>query len=188
MPAVEGGGAAPTAQVVHGVLLSCYGLGVLISGSSGSGKSRLAWQLIQRGHALICDDAPLLKPVRCNDQLQLWGYCDPLLHSFLHVRGLGLINVQTQLGQQAIRSQQRLDLVLRLINTAPASEQASPTLLEPTQYTCQLCAVTLPELRLPATMAITALADDAETLIRIILQQKQNPAELPQRLEQVLCA
>jgi serine kinase of HPr protein (carbohydrate metabolism regulator) len=190
MLATTGNGSTPAPPIVrsvHGVLLACYGLGVLLIGASGCGKSRLAWQLLQRGHALICDDAPLLSR---DAQGRLWGHCDPLLRGVLHVRGLGALDIPTLLGSWAVREQQRLDWVLRLISAESAPQSADQVALEPTRYICQLNGVALPELRLAANTA--ALADNAEALLRTelqyaVLQHDGHPRpQLQQRLQRAL--
>lgn len=98
------------AQVLHGVFIEVMGIGVLLSGDSGIGKSELALELISRGHALIADDAPIFRP----HEGQLLGYCPPLLQDYLEIRGLGLLNIRAMFGETAIRTEMPLDLVIQL--------------------------------------------------------------------------
>lgn len=106
--------AAPdTAATVtlHGVFLSILGLGVLLQGVSGVGKSELALDLIARGHCLVADDAVELTR-RAADTLV--GASNPLLFGFMEARGLGVLDVARTHGPQAVKAAERLDLVIRL--------------------------------------------------------------------------
>ena len=95
----------------HGVFLAVSGSGVLLRGPSGIGKSALALELIDRGHQLVADDSP---EFRLNDKGQVIGYCPGLLQDFLHVRGLGILNIRRLFGDQAISKQQLLALIIHL--------------------------------------------------------------------------
>jgi HPr kinase/phosphorylase len=97
--------------VVHGELLEVFGLGVLITGGSGIGKSELALELISRGHRLIADDTPNLTRV-APDVLE--GTCPPTLCDLLEVRGLGILNVRRMFGDSAIKRNKRVRLILHL--------------------------------------------------------------------------
>ncbi|MDH5180613.1 MAG: HPr(Ser) kinase/phosphatase [Gammaproteobacteria bacterium] len=95
----------------HGVFMEVMGLGVLISGASGIGKSELALELLSRGHRLIADDAPEF--FRAGPEI-IHGRCPPALHGFLEVRGLGILNVRAMFGETAILNSKRLRLVIRM--------------------------------------------------------------------------
>ena len=113
----------PPAATLHGVFLEIYGLGVLLAGGSGAGKSEIALDLISRGHRLIADDAvEIAQPARG----VVLGRCPELLRDFLEVRGLGVINIRRLYGDAAIADVQRLDLVIHLDNRpdAPMDEAA----------------------------------------------------------------
>lgn len=95
---------------LHGVLLRVLGIGVLLTGVSGVGKSELALELLSRGHQLIADDA-----VEFNRSgAQIVGRCPPLLYGFLEARNLGILNVHRMFGPRCLRQQQRLNLVIEL--------------------------------------------------------------------------
>lgn len=87
---------APT-TTMHGVLVDIYGVGVLITGSSGIGKSETALELVKRGHRLVADDAVEIRQAEEND---LVGHAPELIRYLLEIRGLGIINVMTLLGRE----------------------------------------------------------------------------------------
>jgi HPr kinase/phosphorylase len=99
--------------VVHGVFMRIFSTGVLITGNSGLGKSELALDLIDRGHALIADDAPLFLKDPTNPQKRI-GRSDPKLYGWLAIRGLGLLNVPVLFGTKAVQNTQPLDLIIAL--------------------------------------------------------------------------
>jgi HPr kinase/phosphorylase len=86
-------------------------MGVLITGTSGVGKSELALELISRGSGLIADDVVELYRI-APDTLE--GRCPPLLRDFLEVRGLGILNVRTIFGEAALRPRKNLRLIVHL--------------------------------------------------------------------------
>lgn len=96
---------------VHGVLLDIYGLGVLLIGGSGVGKSESALDLLARGHSLVADDRVTIKRYPNGD---LVGFCDVPLRHHMEVRGLGIINVQDLFGLAAVRERKSIDLVIEL--------------------------------------------------------------------------
>ncbi len=98
--------------VVHGELLEVFGMGVLITGGSGIGKSELALELISRGHRLIADDTPNLTRVAPN---VLEGTCPPTLNDLLEVRGLGILNIRRMFGDSAIKRNKRVRLIVDLV-------------------------------------------------------------------------
>lgn len=101
---------APT-TAVHGVLVDVYGVGVLIIGKSGVGKSETALELVKRGHRLIADDCV---EIRQEDIGTLVGTSPELIEHMLEIRGLGIINVMTLFGAGAVRSFKRISLVINL--------------------------------------------------------------------------
>jgi HPr kinase/phosphorylase len=95
----------------HGVLMDVLGLGVLITGESGVGKSELGLELISRGHGLVADDVVEISRIAVNT---LEGRCPPMLMDFLEVRGLGLLNIRTIFGETAVRRKMKLRLIAHL--------------------------------------------------------------------------
>ena len=95
----------------HGVLMDVLGLGVLITGDSGVGKSELGLELISRGHGLVADDVVEISRLAPNT---LEGRCPPVLKDFLEVRGLGLLDVRTIFGETAVRPKMKLKLIAQL--------------------------------------------------------------------------
>ena len=105
---------------VHGVLMDVLGMGVLISGDSGLGKSELALELISRGHGLVADDVVEIDRIGPNS---LEGRCPPLLQGLLEVRGLGLIDIKTVFGETAVRRKMRLKLIVHLVRRSTMEDQ-----------------------------------------------------------------
>ncbi|MEC2055524.1 HPr kinase/phosphorylase [Peribacillus psychrosaccharolyticus] len=101
---------APT-TAVHGVLVDIYGVGVMITGKSGVGKSETALELVKRGHRLVADDCV---EIRQEDQDTLVGNAPELIEHLLEIRGLGIINVMTLFGAGAVRSNKKISLVINL--------------------------------------------------------------------------
>jgi HPr kinase/phosphorylase len=98
-------------EMVHGVLVDILGLGVLIMGESGIGKSECALDLVVRGHRLIADDTV---EVRCRAQAELIGTCPGITRHHIEIRGLGLINVTDLFGVSATRASKRIELMVKL--------------------------------------------------------------------------
>jgi HPr kinase/phosphorylase len=98
-------------EMRHGVLLDILGLGVLLTGESGIGKSECALDLVGRGHRLVADDTV---EVRCRGGAVLIGTCPELTRHHVEVRGLGLINVVDLFGVASTRSSKRVELVVHL--------------------------------------------------------------------------
>lgn len=96
---------------LHGVFMDILGLGVLITGDSGAGKSELGLELISRGHGLVADDVVEISRI---SPTTLEGRCPELLRDFLEVRGLGLLNIRTIFGETACRRKMTLKLIVHL--------------------------------------------------------------------------
>lgn len=101
---------APT-TAMHGVLVDVYGLGVLITGQSGVGKSETALELVKRGHRLVADDSVEI----CQDEEgSLMGSSPELIEHLLEIRGVGIINVMTLFGAGSVLRQKRISMIMHL--------------------------------------------------------------------------
>ncbi|MDF2947687.1 MAG: HPr kinase/phosphorylase [Bacillales bacterium] len=106
---------APT-TAVHGVLIDIYGVGVLITGQSGVGKSETALELVKRGHRLVADDCV---EIHQEEDDKLVGHAPELIAHLLEIRGLGIINVMTLFGAGAVRTYKQISLIINLENWDP---------------------------------------------------------------------
>jgi HPr kinase/phosphorylase len=113
---------------LHGVFLDVLGVGVMITGDSGVGKSELALELISRGSGLIADDVIELYRIAPET---LEGRCPPLLRDFLEVRGLGVLNIRTIFGEAALRPRKNLKLIVRLERPAGDAQSVERLPLKP---------------------------------------------------------
>ena len=96
---------------IHGVLVDVYGVGVLITGESGIGKSEAALELIKRGHRLVSDDVVEIR--RVSDDT-LVGTAPDITRHFIELRGIGIVDVKTLFSVLSVRETQNIDLVIRL--------------------------------------------------------------------------
>ena len=99
-------------MTIHGVLVEVYGIGVLITGDSGVGKSETALELIERGHRLISDDTVKLKSI--SDAFLVGSGENPMLAHHMEIRGLGIINITNLFGVGAIREKKQIQLAVEL--------------------------------------------------------------------------
>ncbi|GEL05316.1 HPr(Ser) kinase/phosphatase [Rummeliibacillus sp. G93] len=95
---------------MHGVLVDIYGIGVLLTGKSGVGKSETALELIKKGHRLVADDCVEIR----QEGESLIGSAPPLINHLLEIRGLGIIDIMTLFGASAVRKHKRISLVVDL--------------------------------------------------------------------------
>ena len=99
-----------TQTIVHGSMVDVYGIGILIAGKSGIGKSEVALDLIERGHRLVSDDVVILT----KKQNVLMASATEMNKHFMEIRGLGIIDIMSMFGIRAVRYQKRLEVVLEL--------------------------------------------------------------------------
>ena len=156
------------AALVHGDLLEVLGLGVLITGASGTGKSELALELISRGHRLIADDAPELCRI-AGDIIE--GRCPPHLQGFLEVRGLGILNIRRLFGDSAITLNKPVQLIIHLVRAGEAGG-ADEFRLQGTRGYRRILDVPIPEISLPIAPGRN-LAVLVECAVRDYLQRLQ---------------
>jgi HPr kinase/phosphorylase len=127
---------------LHGVLMELYGLGVLLLGESGIGKSECALDLITRGHRLVADDTVQVK--RIGDKLE--GTSPEIIQGHLEIRGLGIINVKDLFGVSAVSSSQDIELCIHL---QPWNKSEEIERLGVDTYTQEIFGVEVPKVVLP---------------------------------------
>ncbi len=130
-------------EIVHGVLLDILGLGVLIAGESGIGKSECALDLVVRGHRLVADDTV---EVRRRGETVVIGTCPEPTRNHMEIRGLGVINVHDLFGVASTRSSKRVELVVQLERWDPSREYDRLGLDEPVY---ELLGLKIPLIRMP---------------------------------------
>jgi len=128
---------------VHGVLLDIYGVGVLITGHSGIGKSETALELVKRGHRLVADDSV---EIRQEDFENLIGTAPNLIEHLLEIRGLGIINVMTLFGAGSVRRFKKINMIIHLEEWDETKQYNRLGLEEETE---QIMDVTLPKATVP---------------------------------------
>jgi HPr kinase/phosphorylase len=129
---------------LHGSLVDVYGVGLLLQGKAGIGKSEVALDLVERGHRLVADD--VVVATRKNDIVM--GAGTDLVQHFMEIRGLGLIDVRAMFGIRAIRFQKRIELVVNLQLWEPDTDYTRVDMIDEHQ---DVLSVELPLVRLPVT-------------------------------------
>ena len=130
---------------LHGVLVDVYGIGVLLLGESGTGKSECALDLVSRGHRLVADD---VVEIWQDNAGTVTGRGPARIRHHMEIRGLGIINIQDLFGIAAIRERKRVELVIRLEAWQPDTEYDRLGL---TEHTHPLLGVEIPMLRIPVS-------------------------------------
>ena len=102
----------------HGVLMEVFGVGMLLTGKSGVGKSETAMELIKRGHRLIADDSVIIKEI----VNELHGTAPEIIRYFMELRGIGIINVKNMYGSGAVLNEKKIELVIQLENWQQGKE------------------------------------------------------------------
>ena len=128
---------------VHGVLMDIYGMGVLIQGDSGIGKSETGLELVKRGHRLVADDRV---DVFARDEMTLWGEPAEILRHLLEIRGVGLIDVMSLYGASAVKDSSQVHIAVYLENYT--KEQTYDRLGNNAEE-IEFCGVTIPRIRIP---------------------------------------
>lgn len=133
---------APVTQV-HGTLMEVHGVGVLIMGKAGVGKSECALGLVERGHIVVCDD---VITVRVTEGCHLTGFANEQLGHHMEIRGIGIINIQSLYGVKSIRMWKHIDFVVTLEEW---QEGAHYDRLGMEQEMKKILGVKLPNVRIP---------------------------------------
>ena len=128
---------------VHGVLMDIYGMGVLIQGDSGIGKSETGLELVKRGHRLVADDRV---DVFARDEMTLWGVPAAILRHLLEIRGVGIIDVMSLYGASAVKDSSQVQIAVYLENYT--KEQTYDRLGNNAEE-IEFCGVTIPRIRIP---------------------------------------
>jgi HPr kinase/phosphorylase len=165
---------------VHGVLIDVYGVGVLITGSSGVGKSECALDLIVRGHRLVADD---VVDIRCRAGEILMGRGPELIRHHMELRGLGILNIEHLFGAASVRDRKRVEIVVMLEQW---NDDVEYDRLGLDQTTHDILGVALPFIRLPVASGRN-LSILIEVAVRnhILKLTGFNPAEeLTRRLQE----
>ena len=180
--------------MLHGSMVDVYGIGILISGKSGIGKSEVALDLVERGHRLVSDDAVIL--TKKNNVLMTSA--TEMNKHFMEIRGLGIIDIMSMFGVRAIRYQKRLEVVLELSLWDEESQDIERTGLN--RDTTPIMGVNIPLIKLPITPGknITVIAeviamnyllrhygyDPAEAFqqkVKKHIAEKKKPSAMPRR-------
>ena len=104
---------------LHGVLMDVFGVGILLLGKSGIGKSEIALDLVMRGHRLVADD---IVDVTRRKQGVVYGAGNPIIKHHMEIRGLGIINIKDLFGIAAVRDRKKIELVIELVEWDPGRE------------------------------------------------------------------
>lgn len=165
---------------LHGVLVDVLGVGVLITGKSGVGKSECALDLVLRGHRLVSDD---IVKVRFKMPAVLFGEGSDLLHYHMEIRGLGIINIKHLFGVAAVRERKKIDLVIELVEWQDGLEYDRLGLEE---RTYDLMGVSLPLQTIPVRPGrnITTIVEVAARNQLLKEMGYHSAAEFEDRLEQ----
>lgn len=128
---------------VHGVLMDIYGMGVLIQGDSGIGKSETALELVKRGHRLVADDRV---DIYARDEMTLWGEPAEILRHLLEIRGVGIIDIMSLYGASAVKdsSQVQLNVYLENYDTSKQFDRLGNAAEE-----FEIDSVSIPRIRIP---------------------------------------
>lgn len=167
-------GSLADAVTLHGVFMEILGIGVLLTGKSGVGKSELALELINRNHRLVADDAPEFRRI-APDTLN--GSCPTGLSGFLEVRGIGVVNIRAMFGDSAIKPNKNLRLVIHLQHMTD-QELAGIDRLRGSRQQRTILEVDVPQVTVPVAPGHN-LAVLAEVAVRnhVLLFKGYNAAE-----------
>ena len=132
-------------QTIHGSLVDVYGIGLMLMGKAGIGKSEVALDLVERGHRLVADDVVI---VTKKEETVLMGSGTDLVQHFMEVRGLGLVDIRAMFGIRAIRFQKRVEVV---VNMQLWDEEEEYTRLGMVEKSYDIMGVPLPMVKVPIT-------------------------------------
>jgi len=167
---------------IHGVLVSVYGVGVLITGKSGIGKSETALGLVKRGHQLVADDAVSIKRLGKD---RLLGSASEIAQYHMELRGLGIIDIKTLFGVGAIKLDQNVELVIELEKWQPERNYDRLGLDEEHR---EILGVEVPRLTVPVKPGrdLAMIIEVAAMNFRLKLTGYDAAQEFTQKLEELL--
>lgn len=167
---------------LHGVLLDVFGVGVLLLGKSGIGKSECALELVMKGHRLVADD---VVNIRKRPPSSLYGYGSELIKYHMEIRGLGIINIKDLFGVTSVRDQKLVELVIDLVEWNPKQEYER---LGIDQQTYEILSAKVPFIQLPVrpgrslTAVIEVAARNHLLKLKGFYSAKEFQAKLTRRL------
>jgi HPr kinase/phosphorylase len=146
----------------HGVFLALFNKGVLLVGPSGCGKSECALALLDRGHQLICDDAPIFT----SESGKIIGRSPPSIQHCLEIRGLGIVDVRSLFGKEAVVAEKPLELIINF--EAPSSLDAQhERVIQPNINSKPILGIPIPHLTLSLVFSKN-MAILVETAVRLV--------------------
>ena len=161
---------------LHGSLVDVYGIGLLLTGPAGIGKSEVALDLVERGHRLVADDVVIATK---KSESVLMGAGTDLGQHFMEIRGLGIVDVRAMFGVRAIRHQKRIEVVVRI---HPWDEDEEYTRIGMVDETDSILGVELPVVKLPIVPGknITVICE-VIAMNHLLRHYGYDPAEVFQR-------
>ena len=170
------------AMSIHGVLMDVYGVGTLIRGKSGVGKSECALSLVRRGHRLVADD---IVDIKLENKHSLMGSGAELIRHHMEIRGLGIINIRNLFGVGAIRSKKRIEMVVSLEEWEPRKEYDRLGLEE---RKAAFLGVGIPEIVIPVRPGrdVATLVEVAAMNQRLKRMGSDSARELSKKLSQAI--
>ncbi len=158
--------------VVHGTAVDCYGVGCLIVGTPGVGKSETALELIERGHRLIADDVVAMKRLREDN---LYAETNPVIEHHMEIRGVGIIDVKAIFGVGCVRNTKRIGLIVELEEWNQSAVYDRTGL---TEESVDILGVRIPHLRIPVRPGRNiAIIIEVAALNHRLKELGMNPAE-----------
>jgi len=139
---------------IHGALVEVLGLGIVLTGPSGIGKSECVLELVQRGHRLVADDVVRLRPFRWPaGEPYLIGTSPEAIRHYLEIRGIGLLCISDLYGRESVLNEHRVDLVCRLEKWRKGAEYERVGLDRPME---ELAGISIPTLTIPIRPATSS--------------------------------
>jgi HPr kinase/phosphorylase len=172
---------SPTTSV-HGVLIDVLGIGILLLGKSGIGKSEAALDLVLRGHRLVADD---IVEIRKRPPDTIYGSGSEIIKHHMEIRGLGIINIKDLFGISAVRDTKKIEVVIELVEW---NEEEEYDRLGVEEHKHSILDVAVPMLRIPIRPGrnITSIIEVAARNLLLKFQGKHSALEFQERLNRAL--